>query len=173
MLALHKTPTRVLESWYQQIHDEQHRSNACAKQHPASSSSTSNDSIALDFPAIRRHIAHMATRTKKKHRRSHLESIQHPAGMKAAAKASAKRRGSPKTHVYVVGNHELHAGEVKLVCVETNAPSTILENQCTTKAHNFARWRTKQAANQWLRRRPGLVNMHVYNLTCLDVLDPR
>jgi hypothetical protein len=92
-----------------------------------------------------------------------------PADMHAAAQVQAARRGGAD-HEYVVGCFRLVDGVVVLAAVARGAAWSIPDPPClTVNAAAFARWRTKQAAWQWLPLRPGL-DAHVIHLGRLDVL---
>jgi hypothetical protein len=85
----------------------------------------------------------------------------------ALAAVQAERRGGNE-HECVVGSFRLVEGRVSLACVYCGAAWN-LEERLTFEARDFARWRTKQAAWQWLRLRPWL-DARVIHLGRLDVL---
>lgn len=89
------------------------------------------------------------------------------ADLPKAATVQQLRRGGAD-HEFVVGCFRLVAGRVTLACVYSG-PAFNIEERLTDDARRFARWRTKQAAWQWLQLRPGL-DCRVIHLGRLDVL---
>jgi hypothetical protein len=110
--------------------------------------------------------------TRRRDRRAHLRSIQTPAGMRAAALTTSKRRGTGTDHEHVIGGFRLSGQHVVLAAVECGPALDIHENTLTTIATRFARWRTKQAAWSWLQLRPQHTDLRVIHLGRLDVLAP-
>lgn len=109
-------------------------------------------------------------------RTAHLRKLATPAGMKAAALTQSKRRGDYKTHPYVVGGLRLINNCIVLVAVEKGAAWNIIRPiRLTANATLQYRWRTKQAAAQFIDRHQ-LPDLHVWHTGWLDILpwsDPR
>ena len=104
-------------------------------------------------------------------RRERLKFISVPAGMAVAAAVQKRRRGG-LDHEFIVGGFVLFDGGVILRAVRMG-PAYEIDGSLTTEARRFARWRTKQAAWQWLQLRPDLARrLRVIHLGRLDVLNP-
>lgn len=90
--------------------------------------------------------------------------------MRAAALTQRQRRGDDTTHVYVVGGMRLIGNAITLAAVEQGPALNIIRPiQLTPDARRMYRWRTKQAASQFIDRHT-LADLHVFNLAWLDIL---
>lgn len=108
----------------------------------------------------------------KENRRSRIKRLTTPAGMKRAALIHSKRKGNMITHRYVLGGMKLIDRQIVLQAVEQGPGMNIIRPiQLTADAFLQYRWRTKQAAHQFMNRHE-LKDMHVFSVHRLDVLPP-
>lgn len=96
--------------------------------------------------------------------------------MRAAALRQQQRRGGTD-HVHVIGGLRRADSCVVIMAIEAGAALNIIRPlQLTSNPDRWNRWRTRQAATQFIQRH-GLRNLHVLNLDWHDILpaqaDPR
>jgi hypothetical protein len=94
-----------------------------------------------------------------------------PADFPAAAFTQRQRRGTPATHHWVAGIFLLDDADHIALHALTTTPGvyTLPAGELSPRQHSWYRWRTKQAARQWLIRNPQPVDVRPVNLDSLDV----
>lgn len=103
-------------------------------------------------------------------RRQRLRRLATIPGMKEAAAVQAERRGDG-SHPYVVGHFCKVNGRVMLRCVYAGPAYDIPRPPAFTyEAERFNRWRTRQAAHQFVQR--WKLDAHVFDIGYLDVFNP-
>ncbi|HEY2090169.1 MAG TPA: hypothetical protein VGH54_29625 [Mycobacterium sp.] len=115
--------------------------------------------------------------TKIDARRRHVRRINgrpmdytNPADFAAAALTQRQRRGSAYTHPYVLGCLVLQEDDVVALHALTTTPGvyTMPAGELSPRQRTWYRWRTKQAARQWLLRNPQRAPVRVVNLDTLS-----
>jgi len=109
---------------------------------------------------------------KGMNRRNRLRALCTPKGMRTAALTQRQRRGAAD-HRFVLGGLRMVQSRIELRGVEMGPAWNIIRPiALTSDVDRFYRWRTRQAATQFMHRW-ALADLHVFDLGWADVLPAR